>query len=221
MRMRSVGTAILTITLAAGVPVAVAQAPIRVTYILRVDPEDLSGVTVDMFIRGAPAEFRVAMVAHTEYDDEYWRYVSGLRGESSRGAVQVAREDSSLWRVRGPAGDVTLRYSVRYPASPPMQQPSWKAHLTPTGGLVGGPHSFLYVVGAERSPVRATLILPGDWTVATGLDSVAGGRTYAAHGIEALVDSPMLVGLMRRWRFDVDGVPHGSRCVMSRGSARW
>jgi predicted metalloprotease with PDZ domain len=151
------------------------------------------------------------MVAHTEYDDEYWRYLIGLQGESARGAVRVTREDSSLWRVAGPAGDVTLRYRVRFPASPPMQQASWKAHLTPDGGLVGGPHSFLYVPGAERSPVRVTLVLPRTWRIVTGLDaasSASGAPTFSAPGVEALVDSPMLVGLIRSWRFDIDGVPH-------------
>jgi predicted metalloprotease with PDZ domain len=179
-----------------------------VDYRLRVDAADLSGVTLEMRVHGAPGTFRVAMVAHTEYDDQYWRYLTQLRGESSRGPVQVTREDSSLWRVDGPAGDVTLRYSVRFPESPPLQQASWKAHLTPTGGLVGGPHSFLYVVGGERWPVTVTALVPVGWTVVTGLDSVAGQHTYVASGAEALVDAPMLVGLIRSWRFDLDRVPH-------------
>lgn len=119
------------------------QAPKRVEYVLRIDSTDLSGVAVEMRVQNAPPEFRVAMVSHTEDDDRYWRYVRDLRGESSRGSVSVTRVDSAVWRIDGPAGDVTLRYWVRFPASPPLQQASWMAHLTPVGGLVGGPHSFL------------------------------------------------------------------------------
>jgi predicted metalloprotease with PDZ domain len=187
---------------------APAQAPAGVDYTLHVDSAGFSGITVEMRIHGAPADFRVAMATHPEYDDQYWRFLTGLRGESALGVVRLAREDSSLWRVTGPPGDVTLHYRVRFPASPPMQQASWKAHLTPTGGLVGGPHSFLYVVGAEHAPLRVTVLVPSAWSVVTGLDSAGDSHTFSAPGVEALVDSPMLIGLIRSWRFDAGGVPH-------------
>ena len=181
--------------------------PTNIEYTLRVDSA-ASEIAVEMLIRSAPTEFRLAMSTHAEYDDQYWRYVLDLRGESAHGAAMVTREDSSLWRVRGAAGDVTLRYRVHFPTSEPMQQASWKAHLTPRGGLVGGPHSFLYVVGAEHAPLRVTLLMPSGWKVATGLDSVAGSHTYTAPSTEVLIDSPIMVGLFRSWRFDIDGVAH-------------
>ena len=188
--------------------VAPSQSPITADYTIRADPADLSGITVEMQIRNAPTRFRVAMVTHTEYDDEYWRYLTELHGESGSGVVRIAREDSSLWRVVAPAGLIRLRYRVRFPSSPPMQQASWMAHLTSAGGLLGGPHSFLYVVGAERSPVRLTVVLPDAWRVVTGLDTADAPRTFTAPNISTLVDSPMLVGMVRSWRFDIDGVPH-------------
>jgi len=187
-----------------GLPTA---SPTKVEYTLRVDSA-ASEIAVEMLIHSAPAEFRLAMATHAEYDDQYWRYVSDLRGESARGAVTVTREDSSLWRIGGAAGDVTIRYRVRFPTSEPMQQASWKGHLTPRGGLVGGPHSFLYLVGAELAPLRVTLVMPSGWKVATGLDSVAGSHTYTAPSAEALIDSPIMVGQFRSWRFDIDGVAH-------------
>jgi predicted metalloprotease with PDZ domain len=198
---------VLALALTLGARSATAQAPSRVDYTLRVDSADLSGITVDMRIVGAPAEFRLAMVTHTEYDDEYWRYLTELRGESGSGAVRIAREDSSLWHVSAAAGDVTLHYRVRFPVSPPMQQASWKAHLVPNGGLIGGPHSFLYVVGGEHAPVTVSVEVPRTWTIVTGLHA-AGPGTYSASGAEELVDSPMLVGLIRSWRFDVKGIAH-------------
>lgn len=187
---------------------ASAQRPTVVDYTLTVDSA-ASGVTVEMTVHGAPSDFRVAMVAHPEYDDEYWRYVVDLRGESADGAVVIAREDSSLWHVTAPAGDVTLRYRVRYPPTLPAQQAVWKAHLTPTGGLVGGPHSFIYMIGAEHVPVRVTVTVPDGWHVVTGLATTGTTHHYAASGTEQLVDSPMLVGLIRRWPFDVTAVRHG------------
>ncbi len=197
-----------------GVVVALAARPVpgqaarRVDYALRVDSTDLSAVSIEMRIHGAPAAFQLAMAAHPEYDDQYWRYLTDLSGTSTRGAVAITREDSAVWRVAAPAGDVTIRYRVHYPAPVPMQQAVWKAHLTPTGGLVGGPHSFLYVVGREAAPVRVTLSVPSGWRIATGLAPPATAGEYTAPSVEALLDSPIMVGRFRSWRFVVGGVPH-------------
>jgi predicted metalloprotease with PDZ domain len=180
-----------------------------IDYTLRVDSAGSSEIAVEMRIQGAPSGvLRVAMATHAEYDDRYWRYLSDLRGESARGAVTVAREDSAVWRVTAPPGEVTIRYRVRFPASPPRQQASWMGHLTPTGGLVGGPHSFLYMVGAEQVPVRVKLALPSGWMVATGLEASGAEHRYAAPNAEALIDSPIMVGQFRSWRFSIDGIRH-------------
>ena len=184
------------------------RSPGSVEYTLRVDAADLSTVSVDMRIRAAPAGFAVAMATHAEYDDQYWRYLTDMTGTSARGAVTVTREDSSVWHVTGPAGDVTISYRVHYPLSPPAQQGSWKAHLTPNGGLIGGPHSFLYLVGGEHHAVRVTLALPRGWSVATGLTPAGNPGEFTAPGAEVLIDSPMLVGELRTWPFTINGVPH-------------
>ena len=180
----------------------------RVEYTLRAELTDLSVVTVEMRIHRALADFRVAMVAHTEYDDKYWRHLSDLHVVAPAGAARVTREDSSVWRVVGANDEVTLRYSVHLPQSSPQQQAAWKAHLTPEGGLVGGPHSFLYVVGGEQWPSMVKLDLPASWSVATGLDTTNTPRTFTAADVVTLTDSPILVGLFRSWRFDVDGIEH-------------
>src|SRR5438105_3188526 len=54
-----------------------------VSYLLSVNPEDLSGYSVELRIRNAPDTLRLAMAAHPEYDDRYWRYVDGPRVESN------------------------------------------------------------------------------------------------------------------------------------------
>jgi predicted metalloprotease with PDZ domain len=80
--------------------------------------------------------------------------------------------------------------------------------LTAHGGLLGGPHTFLYVLGAELAPAHVVVDLPGGWHVATGLVPTADPRTFFAPSADILVDSPILVGRFRSWRFAVDGVPH-------------
>lgn len=58
--------------------------------------------------------------------------------------------------------------------------------------------------------MRVSVELPIGWRIVTGLRPIAdaGQRTFAATGTEELVDSPMLVGLIRSWWFNVGAVPH-------------
>jgi predicted metalloprotease with PDZ domain len=66
----------------------------------------------------------------------------------------------------------------------------------------------LYVVGGERAPVHLTLALPSGWKVATGLDAAPATGIYAAADAEALIDSPIMAGTFREWRFTIDGTAH-------------
>ncbi len=179
-----------------------------VNYSLRIDAADLSGFTVEIRVRNAPDTFRVAMAAHPEYDDRYWRYVEGLRVDGNGRASAVTREDSALWRIVAPGGGATIRYRIRLPASEGSLRAAWRPFLTPTGGLTGGPHAFMYVVGAELAPAHVTINLPNDWDVLTGLVPTSDRRTYFAPSADVLIDSPIFAGRVRSWHFDVDGVPH-------------
>jgi predicted metalloprotease with PDZ domain len=178
-----------------------------VSYTLRVDAADLSGFDVRIALRNVPDTFRLAMVAHPEYDDRYWRFLTALAVEGERGA-RVIREDSALWCVTAPGGHAVVRYRVRLANTTMVGRAAWRPVLTPTGGLVGGPHAFLYVVGATLVPARVTLELPTPWEAATGLEPTADPRRFFAPSIGVLVDSPILVGRFRSWRFTVDDVPH-------------
>lgn len=182
--------------------------PTRLDYTLRVDSSDLSGISVELRIRNAPAMLRLAAHAHPEYDDKYWRYLENLRVNDSGGAALTAtRQDSVLWRVSNSPGDLIVRYRVRFP-SENMPRASWRPFLAPTGGLVGGPHSFLYVVGQEQATASVTLDLPRNWRVATGLPGTSTSRTFNATDVHTLMESPMLVGAMSEWNFRVKNIPH-------------
>ena len=81
----------LSIALAAAPSWSAAQNPLRhwtdaidsrfaasqpvITYTVRVDSANLSGFDVSMAVRGKRDTTLLAMVAHPEYDDEYWRFV--------------------------------------------------------------------------------------------------------------------------------------------------
>ena len=178
-----------------------------VSYLLKIDSADLGRYSVEMRIRNARDTLRLAMAVHPESDDRFWRHLEALRVESNGAEVPVVRQDSTLWLVSRSAGETIVRYSIRLPG-PEMQRGAWRPFLASTGGLIGGPHSFMYVVGAELAPVHVMLSLPAGWEVATGLVPTSDPRTFFAPTVNALVDSPILAGRFRSWRFALDAVPH-------------
>ena len=178
-----------------------------VSYRLTVSAADPGRIGMTMYIRNAPDTIRLAMAAHPEYDDRYWRYVVDLVAESGGRSRPVVREDSAVWRVVAPGGAVTVRYGISLPA-PQSPRAAWRPFLAPTGGLVGGPNSFMYILGQELAPSEVTFDLPAGWEVATGLTPTSDPLTFFAPGVGVLVDSPALVGRLSTWRFAVDGVPH-------------
>lgn len=182
-----------------------------ISYRLRVDSADLGAIAVELRVRNAPDTVRLAMAAHPEYDDRYWRYLEGPEIEARDVRVAAVREDSAVWRVVAPGGAFTARYRIRLPAPAESPRAGWRPFLSPTGGLVGGPHSFLYLVGHTLAPAHVVLDLPASWTVATGLQKTLDPHTFLAPTAEALIDSPVFAGRVHDWRFTVDDVPH---CVV-------
>ena len=177
-------------------------------YGLRVDPADTSGFALSIDIRGRRDTVLLAMAAHPEYDDRYWRFVRDVRVEGAGARASVSKADSAVWRVVAPGGSFTLRYRLVLPPRDARFRSAWQPFLTPTGGLVGGIHSFMYVVDQTLAPAHVTLDLPAGWTVATGLTPTSDPRVFYAPSAAVLLESPMLAGRFRDWRFTEGGVPH-------------
>lgn len=176
-------------------------------YTLTIDTTDLSTFAVEIRIRNAPDTFRLGMVAHPEYNERYWRYVEAASVSGATGG-SITAIDSALWQVVAPGGASTISYRIRLPAPSAGFRSGWVPFLSRTGGLTGGPHVFMYVVGATLAPAHVRMELPAEWSVATGLESTADPHTFFAPSAFVLSDSPLLVGKLRTWRFSVDGVPH-------------
>ena len=178
-----------------------------VDYLLTIDSTDFSSFAVAMRIRNVPDTFHVAMVAHPEYDDRYWRYVADFFVEAKNGKGKVVREDSSLWKIITNGRAAVLHYRIHLPNVTGIRS-SWKAYLTSTGGLVGGPHSFMYVVGATLIPSHVAFDIPGDWEIATGLQATSDKKVFYASSAAVLVDDPVFIGKFKSWWFTVDNTPH-------------
>ena len=179
-----------------------------IRYTLHVDPSDLSGWIVEIRLTAPADTFRLAMAAHPEYDDRYRRYVRDFSVQSSGGRATFSQVDSAVWQVVAAPGMVTVRYRIALPQDPPGPRSAWKPFLTPTGGLFGGPHAFMYVIGGEHQPVVLTLDVPRDWVIATGLEHTTDPYLFRAANAAALIDAPILAGRLRTWRFTAAGVPH-------------
>jgi predicted metalloprotease with PDZ domain len=175
-----------------------------VHYTLTISEGDTTGWDVRMDVRNARDTFRVALAQHPEYDDRYFRYVENLRVSPGT----IVPEDSALWRVVAPGGAATISYRIQLPAPTPPPRGAWRPFLSSTGGLTGGIHAFMYVVGAELAPSHVAVSIPAAWSIATGLTPTADPKTFFAASAYELVESPILVGQLRRSTFFIDGVPH-------------
>ncbi|MGH9203611.1 MAG: hypothetical protein ACRD2A_20490, partial [Vicinamibacterales bacterium] len=179
-----------------------------VHYAIRVDSSDLAGFSVEMRIRNAPDTLRLAMSAHPEYDDKFWRYLEDLRIESRAGRATITRADSAVWNVSTRGGAATVSYRIRFPTPQEGPRGAWRPFLSPTGGLIGGPHAFMYIVGATLAPVHVSVDVPRSWEIATGLTPTSDRRTFFAPTFDVLVEGPIFAGRFMGWRFAIDGVPH-------------
>ena len=177
-------------------------------YTLQVDTSDLSTYKVEMRIQNVPDSFRIAMMAHPEYDDRFWKYVKDLRVETKNGNGNIFREDSALWRIVAHGNEVLLKYSIHLPTPPEGLRAAWRPFLSATGGLVGGPQSFMYIVGATLAPAYISLQIPKGWMIASGMQPTSDPFTFYAASADVLVDAPILIGYFKTWQFAINQTPH-------------
>jgi predicted metalloprotease with PDZ domain len=178
-----------------------------VNYSLTVDSSDFSSILIDMNIKNISDSFHLAMVAHPEYDDRYRKYVEDFSVDGKTAKGQWLRQDSALWKIVTNGGEATIHYRIHFPRTEGIRS-SWKAYMTATGGLVGGPHSFMYVVGSTLIPSYVTVNVPAGWQIATGLQSTSDAKVFLASSVFTLIDDPIFVGKFKTWSFSVSNTPH-------------
>ncbi len=183
-----------------------ATTPLSLAYTLSIDTTDLSGYTVSIRVYHPPHRFHLAMATHHEYDDRFWRYIRSFQVDAPANYI---REDSAVWSITTPGDEVLVNYRIQLPP-PALTHFSHRPFLTPSGGLVGDLHSFMYLVEDPHTVCILTLQLPIGWQAATGLDPASPifPNEFAAHSAPQLLDAPILVGRLHRWTFTVDGIPH-------------
>ena len=186
---------------------AASQTPSPVHYTIRIDAADLTGVDVEMRFLTSRLPTRIAMAAHPEYDDRYYRYIENLTATSDARPVTVTREQDPVWRLDGAHGAVVVKYRLRFPPQVNSFREAWKPFLTPTGGMVGDLHTLMYIVGGEKRRARLTLDMPAGWKAASGLEPTPDARTFTGT-VEHMLDAPVMLGKFEEWKFEAGGVPH-------------
>jgi predicted metalloprotease with PDZ domain len=205
MRRTSFKLVLFFVTLFASSSIARGASP--VTYKIRIDPKDLSGYDVEMQFITSSRNVRVAMAAHPEYDDRYWRYIENFTAESRGRTIPVNKPEDAVWQINGAAGELIIRYRLHLPTQNQPVRDAWKPFLTANGGMVGDLHSLMYLVGGESRRAKLTLEMPADWKAASGLEPTKDRRTFTG-STELMLDSPVLIGTVREWKFSVAGIPH-------------
>lgn len=204
--IRSIFFAVITPLLFA--TAASAAAP-PIEYKIHINQSDLSGFNVEMRVPAVPARARIAMAAHPEYDDRYWRYIEKFSAIDGRGqSLQFAKEEDTVWRLENARGDIIVRYRLSLPPQQPgTPRDAWKPFLTAHGGMVGDLHSLMYVVGEEVRHGRVSLVMPDEWKAASGLEPTRDPRTFTG-STELILDAPIMVGNLTEHDFRAGGVLH-------------
>jgi predicted metalloprotease with PDZ domain len=174
-----------------------------IQYKITVDSADLSQVAVQMELRNFRSPVSIAMFAHPEYDDKFWRNVKDITVSGGT----IARKDSALWEINSSLNNVFVRYKIQLPPAE-QSRGAWKPFLSSTGGLIDGTHFLMYVEGHALMPSRLMLQLPKGWKIATAMQATNDSTTFYASNAFELMDAPLLVGHFSKWNYHVQGVPH-------------
>ena len=147
------------------------------------------------------------MAAHPEYDDKYFRYVEDFTAQSGGRKLAVTKPEDAIWAIDGIRDELIVRYKIRLAPEERQWRQAWKPFLTPIGGMVGDLHTLMYVVGEEKHDATLTLDLPKGWKAVSGLAPAQDPNSFSG-SVELLLDSPVMIGEFKEWKFDVVGIPH-------------
>jgi len=187
-----------------------ARAQTRLTYHILIDTAHSETIAVELDVSGVPGFVRLAMKVHPEYDARFWRYLDDMRvtGTANDGAAGVERIDSTLWRIRLPGGHGRISYRLRIPGESSGERRAWQVFVAETGALLNPPDIFLYLPDFPKLQAEVRLDVPRSWRIASALSLVSdahGTPVLRAPDAATLLDSPILLGNLRRWEFREGG----------------
>jgi len=188
-----------------------------IRYDVRVDTAT-SRLAIVMHVDRAPATVRIAIPrwapgAYRLVDfAARLRAVTVVTAAGERRVADSALAGGSVWPAPNaaplavPGGTLEIRYEVVGDSAP-----NNRAFLRPSGALLDGPGTYLYLLGQTLAPARVRFDVPVTWRIVTGLRPTFDSASFYAPSYYVLIVSPVLMGDHRSLvvrNLDVDGVPH-------------
>jgi predicted metalloprotease with PDZ domain len=140
-----------------------------------------------------------------------------LQASSSDGApLAITKIAKNRWRIDSSGiSEITLDYDVW--AGRKHVSESW---VESSFAILNGAGLFLYNDQTRKLPHYLELELPPSWaTVHTPLEKAGGERLFRAADYDELVDSPVAVGNMLGYDFEVEGHPY--ELVLATANTLW
>ena len=182
-------------TLALIVAASAASPRPTIRYEISIDSARTDVIGVTIHLRNAPARVQLAMKVHPEYDARFWRYV---QFESPN----VRRVDTTLWEASVPNGAADIRYIIRLPRDTASSRRAWQCVVRSDGALINPPDVLLYLPQFADAPTTIVIHAPASWRIATALGTTT-PRTLTAPNAAEMLDSPIMLGRLRQWAFNV------------------
>ena len=119
--------------------------------------------------------------------------------------LPIEKIRKNAWRVNS-RGAASVRVDYRVYANSLGDR---TRHVDDTHAFLSPSAVFLYVPQRRADPLVVHVDASAEWDIATGLEpDPADARSVIAPNYDVLVDSPLEIGLHKRFAFEVDGTPH-------------
>jgi len=195
------------ITLAALILLTTIGAQTPIAYRIALDPQTLSTFTVSVVVpRDVSGDLRLLLPT---WSPRSWRASSwGERVQTAKARdgsgnpIGVTR-DGDVLLINGRA-PVTVTIQV----GQTIQALGVREYFTTQGALLDGTRSLPLVGGAADRPCTIQIDAPEGWEIACPLPQAGSPQRFKATDYAALVDAPIMLGDLSRWKFDLKGVPH-------------
>jgi len=135
---------------------------------------------------------------------DFARHVEGFEARVEGGATLAwTKADKSTWVVMAPP-DTPMEVTYRVYCNDLSVRTN---HIDLTGGHLNPPALLLYEPTQQQRPIQLHVKPPPGWSVHVPLE-LLGTATYAARDWAHMVDSPIIMGRLRSYDFEVRGIPH-------------
>src|SRR5919112_6280131 len=99
IQSRALRTTVFAVTLALFLCDTAVADPRPVHYKISVNAANLAGYDIEIRIPTSKSTVLLAMAAHPEYDDRYFRYVENFSAESGGRNLSFTKADESVWKI--------------------------------------------------------------------------------------------------------------------------